>query len=111
MGREKQLINQVQETAWRNRNGLYVPRVEGDKKTSWPVCQTCHRDVEAVELKNQNNWSVELWARCHGKEDYYTIKYPFRLEDGDRPEQEEMKRANINAAMRTFAPFGNPGLE
>ncbi len=103
----KYLIRSVQETAWRNKGGLYVPRVEGDIQTSnWPVCQHCHRDVDSVELKNENSWSVELWAHCHGKEDYYTIKFPFRLDEGG----EEMRQTNIKAAMRTFSPFGNPEL-
>ncbi len=105
----KELLKSVQETAWRNTaGGLYVPRVEGDVRNSnWPTCQTCHRDVDSVELKNQNSWSVELWAHCHGKEDYYTIKFPFRLEEGTG---DEMRQANIMAAMRTFSPFGNPEL-
>ena len=110
MSRQKQLLDEVRSKAWENRNGIVVPRTEADIKSSFPVCQTCHREVEAVELKNQNNWSVELWARCHGKEDHYTIKYPFRLEDGVRPDQEEMKQANIRAAMNAFRPFGNPEL-
>lgn len=98
--RQKKLIEQVREKAWDNRNGIFIPRVEGDINNSgWPRCQTCRRDVEAVELKNQNSFGVELWARCHGKEDYYKVVYPYRIEDDD------MVADQIRIAMNAFAPF------
>lgn len=108
--RKKELFEQVRAKAWDTRNGLLVPRHDNDIRSTFPVCQHCHREVEAVELKNENAWSVELWARCHGKEDFYTIKYPFRIEDGAGEVAQEMKQTNIRAAMRAFAPFGNPEL-
>ena len=56
-----------------------------------------------MELKNANNWSVELWARCHGQEDFYTVKFPFRIE-GD-PLQDERANDNIRIALNAFTPF------
>ena len=97
--RNKKLIEQVREKAWENRGGIFVPRTEGDIRTNWPVCQTCLRDVEAVEMKNYNSFGVELWARCHGKEDYYKVVYPFRMEDDGQIEYQ------IQVAMRAFRPF------
>lgn len=98
--KDKKLIDAVRQKAWLNHNGVYVPRVEGDNRSNWPVCQTCKRDVEAVELKNQNSYGVEIWARCHGKEDWYTVKYPYRIE-GD----EDAVKDHLRVAMRAFAPF------
>lgn len=103
--KDKKLINAIQQKAWTTRNhaGLYVPTVEGDKQTNWPVCGTCHKDVEAVELKNANSFSVELWARCHGKEDWYEVKFPYRIEGDMHKDQGAMD--NVRAAMRSFTPF------
>lgn len=99
--RQKKLLEQVREKAWDNKNGIIRPRTAGDVNTGgWPICGTCRREVEAVELKNQNTFGVELWARCHGKEDYYKVVYPYRI-DGD----EEAVQDNIRVAMRAFAPF------
>ncbi len=81
MSHSKKLIDQVKQTAWNNHNGLYVPRTEGDHKTAWPICMTCNRDVDAVELKNRNTKGVELWAKCHGAEDWYTITFPYDIPD------------------------------
>ena len=97
--RDKKLIEQVREKAWENRGGLYVPRTQGDHRTNWPVCQTCGRDVEAVDMKDQNSFGVVLWARCHGKEDYYKVTFPYRLEDDDQIHDQ------IQVAMRAFRPF------
>ena len=100
MGRQKDLIRGVREKAYVNRNGIFRPRTEGDIRAAWPVCQTCKRDVEAVELKNQNSFGVEIWARCHGKEDFYTLKYPYRIEGND-----EEVNDHVKAALRAFNPF------
>lgn len=100
----KKLIQQVQEKAWDRRNGIFRPRTEGDVNTgNWPICATCRREVEAVELKNQNSFGVELWARCHGKEDFYKVEYPYRLVDDD------MIQDQIRVAMNAFRPF-DPSL-
>ncbi len=103
--KDKKLINAIQQKAWNTRNqaGLYMPRTAGDHQTNWPVCQTCRRDVEAVEMKNANTKGVEIWARCHGKEDWYTVTYPFPIEGDFNKDEGAMD--NIRAAMRAFTPF------
>jgi len=100
--RDKKLIQEVQRMAHDRRTGLYIPRRLNDVRRAWPVCQTCRRDVEAFEFKNWNAEGVELWARCHGKEDWYTIKYPYRITEGvEGPVINEHTRM----AIRAFRPF------
>lgn len=98
--RDPKLLDAVRQKAWNTHNGIYRPRVAGDHRSNWPTCGLCGRDVEAVELKNQNSFGVEIWARCHGKEDWYTVKYPFRIEGDDEKVQDQ-----IRIAMRAFTPF------
>lgn len=100
---KKKLIEQVRTSVRDKRTGLYVPRTMGDHRTNWPVCQTCRRDVEAVELKNRNTKSVELWARCHGKEDFYLVEFPYAIPDKD-PVDDHVRTA-MNAAH-----FFNPSI-
>lgn len=101
---DKKLLDAVRGKAWDSRNGLFLPRTEGDlKNQNWPVCGTCHRDVDAVELKNANSFSVELWASCHGKEDWYTIKFPYRIEGDFNKDEHAMD--SVRSAMRAFTPF------
>lgn len=104
MSGQRHLIDNVRKTAWATRNGLFVPRVEGDVQTNFPRCLTCLREVEATELKNFNRHSVELWARCHGKEDFYKVEFPFDIGGWDM--ESEQVQDNIRAAMRTT--FFNP---
>ncbi len=101
----KKLMNAVRQAAFNKRNhaGLYLPRAQGDVAANWPTCGTCHRDVEAVEMKNANTNGVEIWARCHGKEDWYTVTYPFPIEGDFNKDEGAMD--NIRAAMRAFMPF------
>lgn len=98
--RDKKFLEQARQA--RIVNGIALPP---GMRTSrkWPLCITCGREVEAVELKNWNSKSVELWARCHGAEDYYTVSFPFRIE-GD-PLEDERANMNVASAMRDFAPF------
>lgn len=60
--------------------------------------------MEAVELKNANNHSIELWARCHGAEDYYRVEFPYRLDNGD-PMEDQNINDHIQIAMKSFCPF------
>lgn len=69
----------------------------------WPLCQTCGREVEAVELKNINSHSIELWAKHHGKEDFMRIEFPYRIE-GD-PLVDEQANAQIRQAMTSAVMF------
>lgn len=99
----KGFIEQVRQAAKLNRE-LVLP--EGYRtQRSWPLCLTCGREVSAVELKNVNSTSVEIWARCHGKEDYYKVVFPYRV-DGD-PLEDERANWAIKRALHDFCPF-NP---
>ncbi len=100
----KKLIDAVRQKAWDNRNGIFRPRVAGDIPANWPVCGTCGQDVDAVELKNRNTEGVELWAKCHGAEDWYTIKFPYSIPESDAS-GEKVVNDHIRMAMRAFTPF------
>lgn len=114
--REKKFIDQVQEAAHENR--IWMPPTDGGiedlrhlrTSRNWPLCLTCGREVEAVDLKNVNATSFEVWASCSHKghknppdEDYYRVVFPFRIE-GDVMADE---RANtfLKRAMHDFCPF------
>lgn len=97
----RKLIEEISKSAHRER-GLWLPEGQRTSRTM-PVCMTCGTEVEAVELKNCNAWSVELWARCHGQEDFYTVKFPFRMEGN--PLEDERANANIKLAINSFMPF------
>jgi hypothetical protein len=77
------------------KEGLFLP--EGTRTyRSWPLCLTCGREVEAVEMKNANSKGVEIWARCHGgAEDWQFIEWPARI-DGD-----PLKDQRANDCIRT----------
>jgi hypothetical protein len=78
--------------------------VPGERtQRNWPLCLTCGREVEASELKNVNATSIEVWARCHGQEDFCRILFPFRIE-GD-PLEDERANWAIKRAMADFSPF------
>lgn len=108
--REIKFIEQVREAADVNR--IWTPdSIEGLRTSrNWPLCLTCGREVEAVDLRNVNSLGVELWASCSHRgekeppeEDYYKVVFPFRI-DGDVLEDE---RANtfLKRAMHDFCPF------
>jgi len=98
--RQKGFIEQMREA--RKVNGIYLPPGTRTSR-KWPLCLTCGREVDACELKNANSTGVELWAACHGQEDYYKVTFPYRIE-GD-PLEDERANWHINAAMRDFCPF------
>lgn len=114
--REVKFLEQVRES--NKVNELWMPKLTGslddfrEMRTSrnWPLCLTCGREVEAVDLKNVNASSMEIWASCSHRgekvppdEDYYRVVFPFRI-DGDVLEDE---RANsfLKRAMHDFCPF------
>jgi hypothetical protein len=99
--RSIKLIPLVQERARLNKRLVWTPN-SGNTR-SWPTCKTCLRDVDAVELKNMNSSSVELWARCHGAEDAVRVDYPYRLEDGLNADKE--KTLNVARAMADVTFF------
>ncbi len=75
----KKLIQQVRKRAFEQRNGLYVPRTPGDKKTNWPVCMTCHCDVDSVNVEDISKDIVTVRAKCHGEECVIKMEFPFRI--------------------------------
>ena len=78
--RNKKLIQSIRERAFENRRGIYVPRVEGDiKRASWPVCMTCHQDVDSVNVEDVGNESVTIRARCHGEEAVVRLDFPYQI--------------------------------
>lgn len=76
---KRKLIQQVRQRAFEQRNGLFVPRVEGDVKTTWPVCLTCHHDVDSVNVEDVSNDVVTIRAKCHGQESVIKMEFPFRI--------------------------------
>lgn len=75
----KKLIPQVRKRAYQQRNGLYVPRTEGDFKSTWPVCQTCKRDVDSVNVEDIGTNRVTVRATCHGQEAVVVMEFPFQI--------------------------------
>lgn len=77
--RTKKLIESVRKRAFEQHNGLYVPRTPGDKKTNWPVCMTCHADVDSVQVEDMGHHKVDIRAKCHNDECVIRIEFPFRI--------------------------------
>lgn len=76
----KKLIPQLRKRAFENRKGIYVPRYEGDiKRASWPVCLTCKRDVESVNVEDVSKNIVTIRATCHGKEAVIRLEFPYQI--------------------------------
>lgn len=109
--RDKGFIEQVRESAHVNRIWTPDGSLEGMRtQRNWPLCLTCGREVESVELKNVNQVSCEIWASCSHRgdkdppeEDYYKIRFPFRI-DGD-PLEDERANIVIKRAIHDFCPF------
>ena len=76
---------------------IIIPGQEHRITSNWPLCLTCRADVEASELKDVSRTGATIWARCHGKEDYYRVMFPFPVE-GD-PLEDERSNVVINRAM------------
>ncbi len=102
--RKISLEDLVQESARVRRGGIIVPG--GGVKRNWPLCLTCGRDVEAAEIKNANSKGCEIWARCHGKEDFVHVTWnvPVRDATADVLEDKNVGWA-IRRAMSDFSPF------
>ncbi len=71
--KEISLEQSIRRSADVNRR-LVLPTGERTQRT-WPLCLTCGREVEAAEIKNVNTKGCEIWARCHGKEDFYKVTW------------------------------------
>jgi len=78
------LLPQIRKRAFENRSGVYVPRVYGDvKRSHWPVCQTCHRDVDRVNVEDVGQEVVTIRAWCHGKEAVMKLEFPYNIQRRD----------------------------
>lgn len=87
------------------RRGLLLPSGSTSKR-NWPLCMTCGRDVEAAEIKNVNSRSCELWARCHGAEDYIKVTWDVPVRDASAdPLDDKNVGWAIKRAMGDWAPF------
>lgn len=82
MSDNKRLIQQVRQRAFEQHNGIYRPRNQGDRKTNWPVCLTCHRDVDSVNVEDVGNHTVTIRATCHGEECTIKMEFPFKIVQG-----------------------------
>jgi len=108
----KQFSDQIRECAKLNRD-IILPTGQRTYRT-WPLCLTCFKEVDACELKNVNDISCEILAKCsHGTdkvyEDYYKVLFPFRC-DGD-PLEDERANWAIKRAMHDFCPFNPSHME
>lgn len=77
--RIKKLLPSIRKRAYQNNNGIYVPRVEGDVKTHWPVCMTCHRDLDSLNIEDISTNKVTIRATCHGAEAIVVMEFPYRI--------------------------------
>lgn len=78
----------------------------GTTKRNWPLCMTCGRDVEAAEIKNVNSKSCEIWARCHGSEDFIKVTWDIPVRDLAKDPLEDTNVGwAVRRAMSDFAPF------
>lgn len=112
--KEKTLEQQVQDAAYFNR-GLFLPSGERTQR-SWPVCQTCFKEVDSVSLENVNNRSCEIRVKCcHSKDPDYvgpmfedslkvTWQVPVRDMTKDPTEDPNVGWA-IKRAMSDMLPF------
>ena len=97
---KKKFINQVRGRAWSNRNGVFVPRTEGDtRRASWPVCMTCHRDVDSVNVEDISKDVVTIRARCHGEEAVIKMEFPYRILNRHDDETMHHVRTALNNAV------------
>ena len=103
--KKKKLLEAVRQRAFEQHNGIYRPKVEGDRKTNWPVCLTCHGDVDAVNVEHIGNQFVEIRAKCHGEECTIKLEFPFRIEQKD----EEKVWWHVQTAMNN-AVFFDPSI-
>ncbi len=95
----KKLIPQVRQRAHEMRNGVYRPRVEGDKKTHWPVCLTCRQDVESVNVEDIGKETVTIRATCHGEESVIKMTFPYQILQRKDSETWEHVRTAINNSV------------
>lgn len=100
--KKRGLIEQTRMRAHEMRNGVYVPRTEGDVKTArWPVCARCHQDVDRVNIEDVGKDRVTIRAWCHGEEAVLVLEFPFTI----RQRNEELEWNHINTAINSCTFF------
>lgn len=107
MGLIIKLSDQIRKKAAQNRReDKNLIKIPGGRTTrNWPLCLTCGREVEAVEIKDVNNHSCQLWARCHGAEDWYTVDFGCRIEGDPFADDDSPANWAVKRAMNDFTPF------
>ncbi len=93
--KEISLEGSIIKSAHVNRT-LVLPSGQRTQRT-WPLCLTCGREVEAAEIKNVNSKSCEIWARCHGKEDYYRVTWQVPV---NSTQDDILEDVNVGWAIR-----------
>ncbi len=58
---------------------LWLPQ-SAVRNRNWPVCMTCGRDVDAVNIvgdgtNSYDNRYVDVMAKCHGAEDVLRVQF------------------------------------
>lgn len=99
--RSKNFLDQVRQKAADNKRRIWVPSER--TSTNWPVCLTCGKEVDAAKLEDIGPFGCEIRVECHGQQDYYKVKFPFRIE-GDVLEDDRANWA-IKRAMSDFCAF------
>lgn len=69
----RSLEHQIQQAAKINRD-LALPIGERTWRT-WPLCMTCGREVDSVDLKEVSNKGCEIVATHHGAEDAVRVTW------------------------------------
>ena len=98
--KQKTLEQQVQEAALANR-GLILPTGERTQR-SWPVCQTCFKEVDACNLEDVSNKGCEIRVKCcHSKDPDYV-----------GPMFEDSVRVNWTVPVRSVSndPLEDPNI-
>lgn len=70
---------------------------------NWPLCLTCGREVESVNLEHESDKHVEIKVRCHGAEDSARINFPFKLNGSVQADGQ--KQWAIIRILKDWCPF------
>lgn len=71
--KEITLEESIRKSAHVNRS-LVMPNGQRTQR-NWPLCLTCGKEVDAAFIENVNNTSCEVRGVCHGKEDFFRIRW------------------------------------
>ncbi len=98
------LAEQLRKAAKVNRELILMP---GERtQRSWPLCLTCGREVDAVNLEDVSTKGCEIRAKCHGKEDAYRVTWELSQHDSTKDVLDDLNVGfAIKRAMADFCPF------